>query len=126
MKKISQSELVIMDSLWEEAPMGASEIADKVSSEGWNIRTIKTLLSRLVQKGILSTEPDGRRYLYTPLMSKEAYGAQVLDGISKNFYGGRTAPLFLHLAKQKDLSDSDIDEISSILERLKAEKDKSS
>ena len=106
--------------------MGATEIADTIKSETWSIKTLKTLLSRLVQKGVLGTQPEGRRYLYTPLVSKEAYGAQVLDGISQSFYGGRTAPLFLHMTKSKNLSDADIDEISAILQNLKAEKDKSS
>lgn len=115
-----------MDILWKQAPLGAAEIAEAVTSETWSIKTLKTLLSRLVQKGVLATQPEGRRYLYSPLVSKEAYGAQILDGISQSFYGGRTAPLFLHLTKSKNLSDADIDEISSILESLKAEKDKSS
>lgn len=126
MKQISKSEQVIMDILWKQAPLGAAEIAEAVTSETWSIKTLKTLLSRLVQKGVLATQPEGRRYLYSPLVSKEAYGAQILDGISQSFYGGRTAPLFLHLTKSKNLSDADIDEISSILESLKVEKDKSS
>ena len=106
--------------------MGAAEIAEVITSETWSIKTLKTLLSRLVQKGVLDTQLEGRRYLYSPLVSKEAYGAQVLDGISKSFFGGRAAPLFLHMTKSKDLSDADIDEITSILDSLKAEKDKSS
>lgn len=126
MKQISKSEQVIMEVLWNCSPMGAAEIAKAIKSETWNIKTLKTLLTRLVQKGVLVTQPEGRRYLYSPLVSKEAYGAQVLDGISQSFYGGRTAPLFLHMTKSKNLSDADIEEISSILESLKAEKDKSS
>ena len=126
MKQISKSEQVVMEVLWTRSPMGAAEIAQTITSETWSIKTLKTLLSRLVQKGILSTQLEGRRYLYTPLLSKEAYGARVLDGFSQKFYGGRTAPLFLHLTKSKNLSDADIDEISDILERLKAEKDRSS
>jgi len=126
MKQISKSEQVVMEVLWSRAPLGAAEIAEAVTSETWSIKTLKTLLSRLVQKGVLTTQPEGRRYLYTPLVSKEAYGAQVLNGISQSFYGGRTAPLFLHLTKSKDLSNADIDEISAILEQLKAENDKSS
>jgi len=126
MKQISKSEQVVMEILWSRAPLGAAEIAEAVTSETWSIKTLKTLLSRLVQKEILSTQPDGRRYLYTPLVSKEAYGAQVLDGISQSFYGGRTAPLFLHLTKSKDLSNADIDELSAILQQLKVENNKSS
>jgi len=48
-KQISQSELVIMNVLWVRAPqnkhgMGANEVAENVTSESWNIKTVKTLL----------------------------------------------------------------------------------
>ena len=72
MKQISQSEKIIMDVLWEQAPLAASDIAERVKSENWNIRTIKTLLSRLVQKNILQTKEDGRRYLYCLLYTSDA------------------------------------------------------
>lgn len=119
MKQISQSEMVVMDVLWDKAPMAASDIAQCVADEGWNIRTIKTLLSRLVQKDILTTQEDGRRYLYTPLLSKEDYGARILDTVSQQFFKDNAAPLFLHLAKSNSLSEGDIDEITALLKSLK-------
>lgn len=120
MKQISQSEKIVMDVLWETSPMAASGIAERVKSEGWNIRTIKTLLSRLVQKGVLATQEDGRRYLYTPLLSKEDYGVRILDNVSAQFFQDNAAPLFLHLAKSKSLSEDDIDEITTLLKGLKS------
>ena len=99
--------------------MAAIDIAERVTSEGWNIRTVKTLLSRLVQKGILATQEDGRRYLYRPLLSKEGYGAQILDTVSQQFFKDNAAPLFLHLAKSNKLSENDIDEITALLKTLK-------
>lgn len=119
MKPISQSELVIMNALWARAPMGANEIAEQVASENWNIKTVKTLLSRLVQKEVLDTRKEGRRYLYTPLISKEDYGLRILDGVSETFFKEDAAPLFLHLAKSKALKAKDIDEIKALLETLK-------
>ena len=72
--RISQSELDVMDVLWAQSPLGASEVAQNLAqSKDWNIRTIKTLLARLVEKGALSTQTEGRRYLYTPLISKDSY-----------------------------------------------------
>jgi len=122
MKPISKSEMMIMDILWTEAPLGASEIAGKIMVEtSWNIRTVKTLLARLVEKDILSTQPEGRRYLYKPRLSREDYGGQVLGSLSQQLFKGRAAPLFLHLAKSEDLSDSDIDEITALLETLKGQ-----
>ena len=120
MKQISQSEKIIMDVLWEQAPLAASDIADRVKSENWNIRTIKTLLSRLVQKKILQTKQDGRRYLYTPALSREDYGVSVLDKVSSQFFKDNAAPLFLHLAKSNRLSEDDIDEITALLKSLKS------
>ena len=35
--------------------------------------TVKTLLARLVAKGVVGTEPDGRRFLYTPLIERASY-----------------------------------------------------
>ena len=109
-----------MDVLWEQAPLAASDIADRVKSENWNIRTIKTLLSRLVQKKILQTKQDGRRYLYTPALSREDYGVSVLDKVSSQFFKDNAAPLFLHLAKSNRLSEDDIDEITALLKSLKS------
>lgn len=119
MKQISQSEKIIMNVLWEKAPMAATDIAQDVAEEGWSIRTIKTLLSRLVQKGVLATQEDGRRYLYSPLLSKEDYGARILDTVSTQFFENNAAPLFLHLAKSSTLSEADIDEITALLASLK-------
>jgi len=62
-KRISQAELDVMDVLWAESPQAASDVAGKLSEKDWNIRTVKTLLSRLVEKGVVGTEQDGRRYL---------------------------------------------------------------
>lgn len=135
MKSISKSEMAVMDVLWQQgarkgssekpqgAPMGASEIAQALSGQkDWSIRTVKTLLARLVEKGILQTQPEGRRYLYRPALSREAYGGQVIGSMSQQLFKGRTAPLFLHLAKSEDLSDQDIDEITALLAAMKSGK----
>ncbi len=135
MKSISKSEMALMDILWREerrsAPhklsMGASEIAQALSGQkDWNIRTVKTLLARLVDKGILSTTLDGRRYLYAPRLTREEYGGEVIGTLSQQLFKGRAAPLFLHLSKSEDLSDEDIDDITALLQEMKSGKSKKS
>jgi len=111
-----------MDVLWAENPLGASEVAAQLAqSKDWNIRTIKTLLARLVEKGVLSTETEGRRYLYTPLISKETYAAGATRRLSDRLFGGRAAPLIAHLAKGDGLSAADIAELEALLQALKKE-----
>jgi len=126
MKSISKSEMALMDVLWADAPLGALEIAAKISGhKDWSIRTVKTMLSRLVDKGILNTQAEGRRYLYTPCLSREDYGGAVIGALSQQLFKGRAAPLFLHLSKSEDLSDEDIDDITALLQEMKSGKSRS-
>lgn len=118
--RISQSELDVMDVLWTQSPLGASEVAEGLAEhKNWNIRTIKTLLSRLVEKGALSTQTEGRRYLYAPLISKDSYASGAARHLSDRLFGGRAAPLVMHLTKDDGLSEADISELEAILVQLK-------
>jgi len=119
-QRISQSELDIMNVLWEKSPMAASDVVERLDNDkDWSSRTVKTLLSRLVEKGALSTEADGRRYLYTPLIAKETYASHAAKSLSERLFGGRAAPLVAHLAQGDGLSDTDIQELEALLSRLK-------
>ncbi|OYX08504.1 MAG: CopY family transcriptional repressor, partial [Sphingomonadales bacterium 32-68-7] len=73
-ERISDAEHAVMEVLWDQSPLAASDVCEAVcAARGWSMPTVKTLLSRLVAKGAVSTEPDGRRFLYTPLLAREAY-----------------------------------------------------
>ena len=81
--------------------------------------TVKTLLSRLVAKGALTTQPDGRRFLYTPVLARSAYVGGESRRLVDRLFGGRAAPLFAHLAEAEALSEQDIAEIERLLKELK-------
>lgn len=118
--KISQSELDVMDVLWTQHPLGAAEVgAELEATKDWNIRTVKTLLARLVEKGALSTEQDGRRYLYTPEITKDSYAANATRRLSERLFGGRAAPIVAHLAEGDGLSDADIAELEALIAEMK-------
>lgn len=121
-KKISQAELSVMEVLWTNSPLPASDIAEALAAQKkWNIKTIKTLLSRLVEKQALSTTKDGRRFLYAPLISRESYAATAAQRLSDRLFGGRAAPLVAHLAEGRGLTDEDIAELEAILADLKSD-----
>jgi len=123
LRKISQAELSVMEVLWAENPLPASDIAVVLAAQkNWNIKTIKTLLSRLVDKQALSTTKDGRRYLYAPLISRESYVATAARTLSDRLFGGRAAPLVAHLAEGGGLTDEDIAELEVLLAELKNER----
>lgn len=118
--RISQSELDIMNVLWEKNPLAASEVSEVLdNNKDWSSRTVKTLLSRLVEKGALATQADGRRYLYTPLIAKETYASHAARSLSDRLFGGRAAPLVAHLAEADGLTENDIAELEALLAKLK-------
>ncbi|AMO72467.1 BlaI/MecI/CopY family transcriptional regulator [Sphingorhabdus sp. M41] len=119
-ERISDAEHAVMEVLWKRAPMTATEVADQVVEEkDWSLQTVKTLLSRLAAKAVVGTERDGRRFLYSPLVERDAY----LTGVSRNFvdrlFGGKVMPLVAHLAEADELSADDIREIEELLRELK-------
>lgn len=110
-----------MEVLWRESPLAASDVADRVDgSRGWSARTVKTLLSRLLAKGVLAHEEDGRRYLYRPTIRREDYVAQESGKLIDRMFGGRVTPLVAHLAERDRLTPGDIAEIEALLKELKS------
>ncbi|APE28540.1 BlaI/MecI/CopY family transcriptional regulator [Aurantiacibacter gangjinensis] len=119
-ERISDAEYAVMEALWKRSPQTAAEVCDTVCAErGWSIPTVKTLLSRLVQKNALATEPDGRRYLYTPLIERSAYVGTESKRMVERLFGGKAASLLAHLAQEEALSADDIAEIERLLEEMK-------
>jgi len=119
-ERISDAEHAVMEVLWHRAPLTAAQVCEGVcQARGWTPPTVKTLLARLVAKGVLATEPDGRRFLYTPLVARRAYVGTESRRLVDRLFGGRAAPLFAHLAETEALSDEDIAEIEHLLRELK-------
>jgi predicted transcriptional regulator len=120
-ERISEAEHAVMEVLWEKAPRTAAEVCEEVCQRrDWSIATVKTLLSRLVAKNALATEPDGRRFLYRPLLERGDYRTSESRRLVDRLFGGRAAPLVAHLAEAEALSDDDIAEIEKLLKEMKA------
>lgn len=119
--KISAAESVVMQVLWRDAPQTADQIIAQVGKpQGWTMRTVKTLISRLLAKGAISAEPDGRRYLYSPVLTRDAYVTAESDGFVERVFDGRLAPMVLHFAERQKLDETDLDDIRKLLERIDA------
>jgi predicted transcriptional regulator len=116
---ISEAEAVVMQVLWRHAPRSAEDILAEVAPrQGWQEGTVKSLLNRLLKKKAIRAERDGRRYLYTPLLSREKYVSQESKGLLDRLFGGRVAPLVAHFSEQRKLSKKDIAELRRLLEEL--------
>ena len=119
-ERISEAEHAVMEALWVRSPLSAAEVGEAVGAErNWSLATVKTLLSRLVAKGALATQADGRRFLYSPLIARADYVGGESRRLVDRLFGGRAAPLFAHLAQAEALSEEDIVEIEHLLRELK-------
>ena len=117
--QISEAESVVMDVLWRRHPLGAEDVvAELADSRHWREATIKTLLNRLLNKGAIAAEKDGRRYLYSPLLKREAWVLEESRGLLDRLFDGRVAPLVAHFSEQRKLSRKDIAELRKLLEEL--------
>lgn len=119
-ERISDAEHAVMEVLWRRAPLTAIEVSEALEDEReWSLQTVKTLLARLVGKTVVATEADGRRYLYRPLVERDAYVAHESQRLVDRLFGGRVTPLVAHLAETQQLSEKDIAEIEALLKALK-------
>ncbi|RIA35467.1 putative transcriptional regulator [Hephaestia caeni] len=118
--RISDAEHAVMEVLWEESPLTAQDVAERIAPErAWSANTVKTLLGRLLAKQAIGHEADGRRYLYRPLIARDGYVAGESRRLMDRLFGGRLAPLVAHLAERDALTDDDIAEIEALLKDLK-------
>ena len=124
MTAISDAEYRVMKVIWSaSAPISTNEVVEKLAeSTAWKPKTIHTLLSRLVKKGILKYEKVSRVYVYTPLVKEQEVLAYENDSFLNRFYGGALNPMIVNLIEQDKLSDGDIAALRRILDEKLAER----
>ena len=119
-ERISEAEHAVMEVLWDESPLTANDVAERVApSRGWSANTVKTLLGRLLAKNTIAAEEDGRRYLYRPLVERGDYVEGESRRLIDRLFGGKLTPLVAHLAERDHLSERDIAEIEALLKALR-------
>ena len=110
--KISDSELEVMRVLWQAGDaLPVTEIREALQrSRGWEATTVKTLISRLVTKGVLKQEKRGVFY-YSPLVSEAEYNDWATHDLISRVYHGSARDLVAALVRSDGLTQSDIDEL---------------
>lgn len=118
--RLSDAELELMAVLWSRSPLAASEIiAALAGTRDWSATTVKTMLSRLVDKGALESRAEGRRFLYSPKIGRDSVAADQGGRLVDRLFGGRLSPLVAQLAASRDLSEEDIAELEALVRTLR-------
>ena len=113
--KISDSELEVMRVLWRAGyALPVTEIRETLQrSRGWEATTVKTLVSRLVTKGVLRQEKRSVFY-YSPLISEAEYNDWATHDLISRVYHGSARDLVAALVRSDGLTQSDIDELRDL------------
>ncbi|AZV62668.1 penicillinase repressor BlaI [Peribacillus castrilensis] len=115
---ISESEWEIMNVLWDKAPQTANDIILSLQeSTDWKPKTIRTLLDRLVQKDVVGVNKDQRVYTFYPLYSQEECQRAETESFIKRIYGGTMKSMLVQFIHEDTLSDDDINELRTILNK---------
>ncbi len=121
--KISEAEWRVIKLLWDKSPRTANEIVETLEGTvQWNAQTIRTLINRLVQKGAINFDKDGRSYLYYPqVQEKDVQRAETKSFVSRVF-SGAMQPMIASFLEETDLSDDEIDQLEALLKKKKSTK----
>ncbi|MEQ1748250.1 MAG: BlaI/MecI/CopY family transcriptional regulator [Prosthecobacter sp.] len=116
---ISESEWSVMEALWERAPQTATEITRTLKpTMNWAENTVRTLLTRLVDKGALKTaENDSGTRTYAPAVKREACVRAESDSFLQRIFGGAAKPLLVHFAQNSKLTPEEVQELKKLLDQ---------
>ncbi len=116
---ISDSEWTLMEALWDSSPQTASEVTKALrASTNWAENTVRTLLTRLVEKGALKTSENasGTR-TFLPAVKRETCVRAESQSFLDRVFGGAAKPLLVHFAQNTKLSPEEIKELKKLLDQ---------
>ncbi len=117
--QISEAESAVMEVLWQRSPQTSDEVfAALAGRQDWQEATVKTLLNRLLNKGAIEAEKDGRRYLYSPKLRREDWVMGESESLLARLFDGRVAPLVAHFSEHRKLSAADVAELRRLVDSL--------
>lgn len=121
--KISDSEWQVMNFIWNSETSTANEVVSALSKvTNWKPQTIRTLINRLVNKGLIGyeiDEKDKKTYHYFALISEEECKKEESRSFLKRVFNGSINAMFANFINENELSTEEIDELKSILHKKK-------
>lgn len=106
-----------MKVVWNAAPRTAQEISNCVAEPmGWRTSTVKSLISRLLNKRALRHEMKGRFYYYYPAVAEEDCVREERKSFVQRIYGGAVSPMLMHFIQDALLSKDELQALKHLLE----------
>jgi len=110
-----------MELLWETSPLTARQIREQLYDDSAKSQhgTVQRLLQSVEEKGFVSRDRSLGVHLFSPTISREAYGGRQLESLAEKLTGGSIAPLLTHLLETDKLDKAEIERLRKVLEEAK-------
>lgn len=118
--QITEAEWIVMRVFWQKGSATAGEVVESLANESdWKPRTIQSLIRRLHQKGILSSEKHGREFHYSPTLTEKEGEHAAGQSFLGRFFDGQLAPFLATFVESENLSTKEISQLKQILDNNK-------
>jgi BlaI family transcriptional regulator, penicillinase repressor len=115
-----ESEWAVLQVVWEREPCAAPDVQEGLADQkGWAYTTVKTIMDRMVKKGLLSVEKIRNLNLYhSKVTRKQARKSEIARTVKRAFAGAIT-PMMQFLVENEDLPDAEIDQLEKLIQERK-------
>ena len=122
---LTAGEWAIIQAVWENEPCAAPTIQEALEKEiGWSYSTVKTMMDRMAEKGLLRTQRIRNLILYSSSITrKEAQRGEIMRAMKRAFDGALT-PMMQFLLDSRKLSAEELNQLEAIIKSKKAQKKK--
>ena len=118
MEKLFDSELKVMEPLWDGGAQTAGALAKKLAqTAGWNRNTTYTVIKKLVDKGAVARSDPG--FLCTPLVTRQEVQRLETDSLITRLFGGSKAQFLSAFLSEKDLTPAEAAQLRALIDQLK-------
>jgi BlaI family transcriptional regulator, penicillinase repressor len=123
--ELTAGEWTIMQAVWENKPCAAPTIQEVLESKiGWSYSTVKTMMDRMVDKGLLVTQRIRNLILYSPAITKkEAQKGEIMRAVRRAFDGAMT-PMMQFLLDSHSLSAEEIVQLEQMIKNNREKEEK--
>ena len=117
---LSGAEWRIMTEVWRHPSVTARQVHDALAADTeWAYSTVKTMMTRLVEKGALAMSRDGKQSVFVAVITQEAARSTATSSLIDRVFEGAVGGLFQHLLGSRKVSAKDREQIRQLLEREK-------
>ena len=123
--ELTEAEWAIIKAVWDDEPCAAPTIQEKLFKKTkWTYSTVRTLMDRMVAKGILTAEKVRNLTLYRSLITPQQAPRGELLYALKHAFNGALTPMVHCLLDSNDISAEELAELESLIKTKKAQRKK--